>query len=164
MFVIPIVISILIAFVLTSDFGTNAYCSYHLYTASDSLTSVACSDGVNGLITKLHYKDLSPLFPYVTAWDQVRWNSPNCGTCIEVTNKNNRNKKVYLTVIDQCGGNMGRNSDTHFDISREAYYELFGDKGIIDGVSMAEWRVVNTNQCKGNRRMNFLEYVNQIMN
>jgi len=40
-----------------------------MYTASDSLTTVSCSDGANGLITKFGYSNLSKMYPYVTAWD-----------------------------------------------------------------------------------------------
>jgi hypothetical protein len=58
-----------------------ARCTYHLYAPSTPLTSVACSDGANGII-KWGYKDLSPMFPYVTAWQEAAWNSPKCGDCI----------------------------------------------------------------------------------
>lgn len=44
-----------------------ARCTYHLYQPSTPLTNVACSDGDHGII-KWGYKDLSAMFPYVSAW------------------------------------------------------------------------------------------------
>ncbi|KIJ63341.1 hypothetical protein HYDPIDRAFT_176046 [Hydnomerulius pinastri MD-312] len=55
--------------------------------ASLSLASVACSDGVNGLMTK-GYTTLGslPTFPNVGGVYAVTgWNSAACGTCWEVT-------------------------------------------------------------------------------
>jgi hypothetical protein len=52
-----------------------------------SLTSVACSDGANGLITK-GYTTLGslPTFPNVGgAYTVTGWNSAACGTCYNVT-------------------------------------------------------------------------------
>ena len=51
------------------------------------LTSVACSDGVNGLITK-GYTTLGslPTFPNLGGvYTVTGWDSPACGTCYEVT-------------------------------------------------------------------------------
>ena len=51
------------------------------------LTSVACSDGANGLITK-GYTTLGslPTFPNVGGvYTVTGWNSPACGTCYNVT-------------------------------------------------------------------------------
>merc|ERR1711970_208429 len=44
-----------------------SYATWQPYTANQPLTKEACSDGANGLITRWHYNDLSPMFPYVTA-------------------------------------------------------------------------------------------------
>lgn len=55
--------------------------------ASLSLTSVACSNGVNGLMSK-GYTTLGslPTFPYLGGvYTVTGWNSPACGTCYEVT-------------------------------------------------------------------------------
>ncbi|KIY50654.1 Sm1 protein [Fistulina hepatica ATCC 64428] len=51
--------------------------------ASTSLTTVSCSDGTNGLITKGYSTFGSiPDFPYIGGADAIAgWNSANCGTC-----------------------------------------------------------------------------------
>ncbi|KAK0439897.1 immunomodulatory protein [Armillaria borealis] len=54
---------------------------------SNSLANVACSDGANGLLTKgfTTYGSL-PTFPYIASSDSIAgWNSPNCGTCWQLT-------------------------------------------------------------------------------
>ena len=143
--------------------GNNAFCTYHMYSKNTPLTQVACSDGVNGLITRFHYTDLRQMFPYVAAWDRASWNSPNCGSCIQVTNKANPSNRIFITAIDQCGKAPG-GADAHFDISKEAFTELFGDAGIRDGHGFAVWKVVEGKKCKGNlgfesnsNEMEFLE-------
>ena len=46
-----------------------------------SLNTVACSDGPNGLVTRgyLVFKDL-PTFPNISGSSMVTWNSPLCGS------------------------------------------------------------------------------------
>jgi len=128
--------------------SSKAYCTYHLYTSSDSLTTVACSDGANGIMTKMGYSNISPLFPYVTAYSGATWNSPNCGQCMEVTS--NSGNTVYLTVIDQCGGAPG-GYDAHFDIAPPAFLALFGSAGVNAGVQDANWKMVASHLCHGNK-------------
>jgi len=126
-----------------------AFCTYHNYNAGDSLTTVACSDGKNGVMTKFGYNNLSPMFPYVTAFSGATWNSPNCGRCVQVTNRAKGNS-VFLTVIDQCGPPPG-GFDAHFDIAPPAFRELFGDAGVNAGVQHGDWAFVGTHMCKGNK-------------
>ncbi|KAJ5962969.1 Cerato-platanin [Penicillium viridicatum] len=50
---------------------------------TSSLTTVACSDGINGLITE-GYTDFAslPSFPNIGGAPTISgWNSPNCGKC-----------------------------------------------------------------------------------
>jgi len=54
-----------------SSSGGTAYITYHLYNSGDSLNTVACSDGANGLETRWGYSTLSPLYPSVSAWNKV---------------------------------------------------------------------------------------------
>ena len=137
--------SIVLAFFLMAvAVSTPSYCTYHLYTASESLTTVACSDGKYGIMN-WGYKDLSPMFPYVTAWQNAGWNNPNCGSCIKM---NYKGKAIFITVVDQCGGA----GQSHFDISKEAYYQLFGDEGIRQGHMNADFEVVQGHNCKGNKK------------
>ena len=41
--------------------SSNAYVTYHSYYNTESLLTVACSDGQNGLVTRWGYNDLSLL-------------------------------------------------------------------------------------------------------
>jgi hypothetical protein len=118
--------------------------TYHLYTDIFPLTSVACSDGINGIITRWGYSDLSNMFPYVTAASFATWNSVKCGECIKITNGD---KSIYVTVIDQC--QVLSNKD-HFDLSKEAFAELLGKDGVFRGSSNGNWEVVSNSNCKGN--------------
>ena len=147
-FVIFIIKNLFLSSASTS--GTKAYCTYHHFAIMDKLTTVACSNGANGIITKMKYTDISKMFPYVAAWDQAHWNSPNCGSCIKVTDSKNTRSSIFVTVIDQCEPNKGSGSDTHLDISKEAYRVLFGEDGIKRGINFASWKVVTSNKCKGN--------------
>ena len=37
------------------------------------------------------------MFPYVAAYNNAPWNSPNCGKCMKITYKG---KTIYVTAID----------------------------------------------------------------
>lgn len=127
----------------------KAYCTYHLYYKTEPLTTVACSDGAYGLIG-WGYTNLEPMFPYVAAWNELSWNNPKCGTCIALSYGN---KTIHITALDQCGA--GQNgTTTHFDISKEAFTEIFGQEGINKGSMMANWTIANHTLCKGNRKKN----------
>lgn len=106
--------------VFTLVLSDTAIVTYHLYQKFDSLTTVACSDGANGIMS-WGYKDISNMFPYVTAWQPASWNSPQCGSCAKITWKG---KFIYVTVIDQCG--VINKAYSHFDMSRESFTMLFG--------------------------------------
>jgi len=126
----------------------TAYCTYHLYTADESLNSVSCSDGQHGLETRWGYTNLEPLFPYVSAWSQLSWNNPQCGSCIRLKNVANGNT-ISITGIDQCGPPPWGQS--HFDVSKEAFTTLFGNEGINAGHGNATWEIVAGSNCKGNK-------------
>ena len=137
---------VLALLVLGSQAG-KAYCTYHLYYAAEPLTTVACSDGSHGLIS-WGYTNLQPMFPYVAAWDQLKWNDAKCGTCIALTFNG---KTIHFTALDECGSGVP-GTDTHFDISKEAFYEIFGDVGIQKGSMIADWAIVQSSLCKGNKK------------
>ncbi|KAF6843586.1 Protein SnodProt1 [Colletotrichum musicola] len=70
---------------------------------SRSLTSVSCSDGANGLITKYNWQTQGQVarFPYIGGADAVAgWNSPNCGTCWQLTYNG---KSINVLAIDHAG-------------------------------------------------------------
>ena len=129
-----------------------ARCTYHLYQPSTPLTNVACSDGANGIIN-WGYKDLSYMFPYVTAWQDTAWNSPKCGTCFKITYHTN---VIYVTVIDQCG-KSDKAGTSHFDLSKEAFILLFGQEGIQKGTMEGNFELAQPSQCKGNKKHNLVE-------
>lgn len=105
--------TLLTIFILaTTVFSDTAIVTYHLYTKTDLLTTVSCSDGANGLMS-WGYTDLSMMFPYVTAWQPASWNSPQCGSCVKIMWNG---KYTYVTVIDMCG--VINSAYSHFDMSK----------------------------------------------
>ena len=84
-----------------------------------SLTGVACSDGVNGLINK-GYTTLGslPSFPYVGgAFAVAHYNSPNCGTCWKLYYAET-GKTINVLAVDVALDG--------FNISEEAMNKLTG--------------------------------------
>jgi hypothetical protein len=112
----------------TSGFIPNektSWATWHPYTPQNDLTLVACSNGVNGLITKFGYETISPLYPYVAAYSGARWNSPVCGACMELMFNS---RSIFVTVIDMCGpppfAPDGGVIDAHFDVAYDAFEEV----------------------------------------
>lgn len=72
-----------------------------------SLTSVACSDGVNGLMSKGYTTFGSlPKFPLIGGAPTVSgWNSPNCGKCYQLHYKaGNVDETINVLAIDTAPG------------------------------------------------------------
>jgi len=70
--------------------------------ASTSLDVVACSDGANGIETKFGFKTFGqlPHFPLIGAAGAVAgFNSPNCGTCWQLTYTNGSGAKKSINII-----------------------------------------------------------------
>ncbi|KAJ8489162.1 hypothetical protein ONZ45_g13688 [Pleurotus djamor] len=68
-----------------------------------SMTTVSCSDGVNGLITRFGFQTFGavPSFPNIGGADVVpAFNSPNCGTCWALTFNGTT---VNVLAIDHAG-------------------------------------------------------------
>ena len=67
--------------------------------ASTSLNNVACSNGDNGLVTKGFPTFGSlPSFPSIGGVSAVKgWNSPECGSCWQLTYSGNT---IYVTAVD----------------------------------------------------------------
>ncbi|KAK3988578.1 protein SnodProt1 [Cladorrhinum sp. PSN332] len=75
-----------------------------------SLTAVACSDGVNGVMWKYGWSTQGDAKSYVGGSASVGgWNSPNCGTCWSATLGS---KTIYVLAIDHAGSglNIGLNA------------------------------------------------------
>jgi len=109
--------------------GPYGYVTYHSYESSQSMSTVACSDGSNGMISK-GYSDMSSLYPHVGAASFISWNSPQCGSCWTLTNPAT-GASVSITVLDACGSTGGYTA--HFDIPPEAFQALGGAQGQADG-------------------------------
>ena len=125
--------------------SSKGYVTYHSYSATFPLTSCACSDGKNGLMTRWKYVDLSKMYPYVTSFSSVQWNSPNCGKCLKLVGPK---ATIYVTTIDMCGP-APSGYDAHFDVAPEAFKELYG--GLTAGVGSVEWSYAPYQNCRGNR-------------
>ncbi|KAI9435899.1 Cerato-platanin [Lactarius psammicola] len=95
--------------------------------AGGSLSTVACSNGANGLLTRgfTTFGSL-PTFPNIGAAQAVAgWNSPACGSCWEVSY---RNQAINVIAIDHAGDG--------FNLSLEAMNNLTNghaeEFGVID--------------------------------
>ncbi|KAF7317858.1 Epl1 protein [Mycena kentingensis (nom. inval.)] len=72
---------------------------------AQSIFQTSCGDGSNGLNTKYGWLTLGaiPRFPYIGAHISIAgWNSPNCGTCWQLTYKGH--SIYYLAVDHPVGG------------------------------------------------------------
>ncbi|KAF1834892.1 Cerato-platanin-domain-containing protein [Decorospora gaudefroyi] len=88
--------------------------------ASRPLTSLACSDGPNGLITRYGWKTQGAItgYPYIGGYMGVEgWNSAQCGTCYGVTFKG---KTVYVLAVDYTRDG--------FNLAKAAMDELTGNQ------------------------------------
>jgi Cerato-platanin len=99
---------------------------------SGSVNNVACSNGPNGLASKYPTFSSFPNFPYIGGAFDIAWNSPNCGSCWEITNTAN-NVTIFITAIDTAGQG--------FNIAKEAFDSL-NSGGTGDNTLVVEaWKV-----------------------
>lgn len=112
-------------------------------TASNSLSTVACSDGTNGLLTKGYSTFGSlPDFPYIGAAGAVEgWNSASCGTCwrLTYTPSSGTSYSVVVLAMDHA--------DDGFNISEEALNELTGGQAEAAGTVQATVEQVDASEC-----------------
>ena len=106
-----------------------------------SLATVACSDGANGLLTKGYTTFGSlPRFPLIGGVPAVTgWNSPACGTCWQVTYTNGAGvtRSVNILAVD-----VGRNG---FNIARAAMDQLTGNQAVALGrINVSSRQVANS--------------------
>jgi Cerato-platanin len=96
---------------------------------SGSLNNVACSDGPNGLAAQFPtFGDISA-FPFIGGAFDVVWNSPNCGSCWNLTNMAT-GVSINITAIDSAGSG--------FNVAQEAFERLNGGQigqGVVDVVA-----------------------------
>jgi hypothetical protein len=93
---------------------------------SGSMNSVACSNGANGLLARFPTFGDVPSFPFIGGAFDVVWNSPNCGSCWNLTNVVTGNS-INIVAVDAAGPG--------FNIAQEAFVQLNGGqigKGVLD--------------------------------
>jgi len=108
-----------------------------------SLTTVACSDGSNGLIPRGYktFGDL-PKFPHIGGADVIAgWNSASCGTCWALTYTNAQGKKTTINVLAIDVAKSG------FNIALSAMNELTGGNAVQYGTVNVTSQKVSPSVC-----------------
>ncbi|KAN0141238.1 Cerato-platanin [Lactarius tabidus] len=103
-----------------------------------SLSTVACSDGANGLLTKGYTTFGSlPSYPNITAAQAIAgWNSPACGSCWQITYG-----KVSVNVIAIDHAADG------FVLSLAAMNTLTGGNAVQLGIVDAQATQIDPQNC-----------------
>ncbi|CAN8104293.1 unnamed protein product [Discula destructiva] len=107
--------------------------------AALSFDYLTCSDGANGLVTKEGYSVLGdvPIFPYVGGAEAVAgWNSPNCGSCWQLTYNGN---SITVLAVDHTA--------TGFNLAQPALDALTGNQAVALGRVTATAVQVAASQC-----------------
>ncbi|TDL22980.1 immunomodulatory protein [Rickenella mellea] len=108
-----------------------------------SLSTVACSNGANGLLTKgfTTFGSL-PKFPFIGgAQAVVSWNSPNCGSCWNLTYQGTT---ISVLAIDHAGSG--------FNIAQRAMDTLTHGQAVDLGVvQVASQRSVTQYRLSGQK-------------
>jgi len=127
---------------LVAFFSAASDVTVHYETTLDnskgSLSTVACSDGANGLLTKgfSNFGSL-PSFPNIGAAQAVEgWNSKACGSCWKISYGK---KSIYVTAVDHA--------DDGFDLSLEAMNTLTNGHAKKLGVIDAQATQVDKSHC-----------------
>jgi hypothetical protein len=105
---------------------------------SRSLSTVSCSDGSNGLLTKGYTTQSSlPSFPLIGgAFAIAGWNSANCGTCWSLTYNGNT---INVLAIDYAAEG--------FNIAQEALDQLTDGQAVALGRVDAQYAQVDASIC-----------------
>ncbi|KAI0317459.1 Cerato-platanin [Amylostereum chailletii] len=118
--------------------ATNVRYDQTYDNGSASLTTVSCSDGPQGLITKGFHKfgDLPP-FPFIGGASAIAgWGSTNCGSCWTLTYKG---KTITVLAVDH--------TDDGFNLSQEAMDALTGGQAVSLGKVDATAKKVAASKC-----------------
>ncbi|OAX40953.1 Cerato-platanin [Rhizopogon vinicolor AM-OR11-026] len=121
-------IALVSAFALPT-FATQYNVTYDTFydNPTTSLSQVACSNGVNGLLTKGYTTFNSlPSFPDIGGIPDLVWNSTLCGTCwqLEYTTPSGQYKSIYFTAVDAA---------YTINLSQEAFNVLTDNTGVASG-------------------------------
>ncbi|KAF8506828.1 Cerato-platanin-domain-containing protein [Russula emetica] len=96
---------------------------------SGLMNNVACSNGANGLSSRFPTFGDVPSFPFLGGAFDVVWNSPNCGSCWNLTNPAT-GTSINIVAIDTAGAG--------FNIAQKAFVQLNGGQigqGVLDVVA-----------------------------
>ncbi|KAJ4417923.1 hypothetical protein N0V82_005880 [Gnomoniopsis sp. IMI 355080] len=107
--------------------------------AALSLTTVSCSDGTNGLITKYKYSTLGdvPVFPMVGGAQAIAgWNDANCGTCWAITYNG---QTIRVLAVDHAADG--------FNLAQQAMDVLTGGQAVALGRVTATAVQVAASEC-----------------
>ena len=135
-------LSLLAALAATPALGVTLSYDESYDNASASLSTVACSDGTNGLLTKgfTTFSSL-PHFPNIGGAAAIAgWNSASCGTCWQLTYNG---KSINVLAIDHSG------ADT-FNIAKSALNTLTDGQAEFLGHVTATVRQVANSGCGAN--------------
>lgn len=109
---------------------------------SSSLTTVACSDGVNGLMSR-GYTDFAslPSFPRIGGAPTVAgWNSPNCGNCYQIHYSNpHYQNTIFVTAVDAAPGG--------FNLGLQAMNQLTNNQAVQLGRVDATYSLADPSKC-----------------
>ncbi|KAG0701399.1 Cerato-platanin [Suillus ampliporus] len=135
-------VALLSAFALPA-FATQYNVTYDAFydNSATSLSQVACSNGVNGLLTKGYTTFGSlPSFPDIGGIPGLTWNSTLCGTCwhLEYTTPSGTYESIYVTAVDAA---------YTFNLSEEAFNTLTDNTGVASGKVAATATQVASSFC-----------------
>ena len=127
-----------LAALISSAFAVTVSYDQTYDNRSGSLTTVACSDGPNGLITKGFSTFGSlPHFPNIGGAAAVGgWNSAQCGSCWQLTYNG---KSINVLAVDH--------TDSGFNIALEAMNTLTNNQAVFLGRVDATARQVAASNC-----------------
>ncbi|KAJ5914922.1 hypothetical protein N7504_003805 [Penicillium tannophilum] len=108
---------------------------------TSSLNTVACSDGVNGLVNKYPTFGSLPTFPLIGGALTIDgWDSPACGTCYQLHfESGNINETINVLAIDVASGG--------FNIGLTAMNRLTDNQAVSLGVVTATYVEVDKSVC-----------------
>ncbi|KAL5536653.1 hypothetical protein ACEPAF_476 [Sanghuangporus sanghuang] len=123
----------------TASFAVRAGFDNTYDDADASMNIVVCSDGANGLASRFPTFGSVPTFPNIGGASAIPgWNSPQCGTCWQLTYSGTGNS-IFVTAIDHA--------DDGFNLSQEALDTLTNGRAVEFGVVDVTATRVDSSAC-----------------
>ncbi|OCB87681.1 SnodProt1 [Sanghuangporus baumii] len=123
----------------TAAFAVRAGFDNTYDDADASMNIVVCSDGANGLASRFPTFGSVPTFPNIGGASAIPgWNSPQCGTCWQLTYSGTGNS-IFVTAIDHA--------DDGFNLSQEALDTLTNGRAVEFGVVDVTATQVDSSAC-----------------